>query len=106
MINHYLLAFRQLGDRRLLKPVLFASILSLITLVILIIIGTSAAGWVLDSLLSYFDSYEKGSWIRVAAQSFIAVFLFLLGFFFFGSIHAGFLGLFIDDIINNVIKEI
>ena len=102
MINHYLLAFRQLGDRRLLKPVILASMLSLFTLVILIIIGTSAAGWVFDSLLSYFDSYEKGSWIRIAAQSFIAVFLFLLGFFFFGSIHAGFLGLFIDDIIDAI----
>ena len=102
MINNYWLAFQQLGDRRLWKPVLWASIFSLVTLTLIIIIGTSAAGWFIDLIFSYFDSYEKDSWVRIIAQSIITIFLFILGFFFFGSVHAAFLGIFIDDIIDAV----
>ncbi|MDG1325761.1 MAG: EI24 domain-containing protein [Opitutales bacterium] len=102
MINNYWLAIRQLGDRRLWKPVLWATLFSLLSLALLLIIGTSVAGWLFDSLFSYFDSYEEGSWIRIIAQSILVIFFIILGFFFFGSIHAAFLGLYIDDIINAV----
>ena len=102
MINNYWLTFQQLGDRRLWKPVLWATLFSLVTFTFIIIIGTSAAGWFIDSIFLYFDSYEKGSWIRIVGQSIMTIFLFILGFFFFGSIHAAFLGLFIDDIIDAV----
>ena len=102
MINNYWLAFQQLGDRRIWKPVLWATLFSLVTLTLIIILGTSVSGWFFDSIFSYFDSYEKGSWVRIAAQSIITIFLFFLGFFFFGSIHAAFLGIFIDDIIDAV----
>ena len=102
MINNYWLAIRQLGDRRLWKPVLWATLFSLLSLALVMFIGTSAAGWFFDSIFSYFDSYEKGSWIRIVAQSILVVFFIILGFFFFGSIHAAFLGIYIDDIINAV----
>ena len=102
MINNYWLAIEQLGDRRLWKPVLWATFFSLLSLALVLFIGTSAAGWFFDSIFSYFDSYEKGSWIRIVAQSILVIFFIILGFFFFGSIHAAFLGIYIDDIINAV----
>ncbi len=102
MIINYSLALQQLGDRRIWKPVLWATLFSLLTLILIITVGTSASGWLFDSIFSYFDSYEKGSWLRIAAQFIITLFLFVLGFFFFGTVHAAFWGLYIDDIINAV----
>ena len=102
MIDDYLLALKQLGDRRLWMPVIRATIFSLLSLLLLVILSTEFTGLIFDLIFSYFDSYEKDSWLRIGVQSIVVVFLFLLGFFFFGSLQAAFLGLYIDDVIDAV----
>lgn len=102
MINDYLLALKQLGDRRLWGPIIRATIFSLLSLLLLVFLSTGVTGLIFDFIYSYFDSYEKDSWLRIGAQSIVVVFLFLLGFFFFGSLQAAFLGIYIDDVIDAV----
>ena len=102
MVNDYILALKQLGDPRLWKPVIWATIFSLFSLVLLVFLSTGVTGLIFDFIFSYFDSYEKDSWLRIGVQSIVFVFLCLLGFFFFGSLQAAFLGLYIDDVIDAV----
>lgn len=102
MIDDYLLALKQLGERRLWRPVVRATIFSLLSLLLIIILSTEVTGIIFDLIFSYFDSYEKDSWLRVGVQSIVVIFLFLVVFFFFGSLQAAFLGLYIDDVIDAV----
>ncbi len=102
MLNDYLLALQQLGDRRLWKPVFRATTFSLLTLIFILFLSTGTTGLIFDFIFSYLDSYEKNSWLRIVVQSIVLVFLSLLGFFFFGTVQAAFLGLYIDEVIDAV----
>lgn len=104
MIQDYILSFKQISDRRIWKPVIWSTLLTSVVLLIFLLLGYSTGGWIFDYLISYFDFLEEESWFKILVRIIISVFLFILGFFFFGSIQAGFLGLFIDDIID-AIKE-
>ena len=104
MIKDYQLAFNQINDRRIWKPVLWSTLLTSIVLFIFLFIGSSTGDWIFNYLVSYFNFLDEESWLRSFIKIIVAVFLFILGFFFFGSIQAGFLGLFMDEMIN-AIKE-
>ena len=104
MIKDYLLSINQIRDRRIWKPVLWSTLLTSLILLLFIFIGFSTGGWIFEYLISYFDFLEEDSWFKILIRIIISVFLLVLGFFFFGSIQAGFLGLFIDDVID-AIKE-
>jgi len=102
MLKDYILAFRQLSDRPFWKSVLWASILSILTFVGIMIIGWSACGWLFDHLLSYFDFLDEGSWMKNTFRFIVGVFIFLIGFLFFGSIHTAYMGIFIDQVIDAI----
>jgi CysZ protein len=104
MIKDYQLAFNQINDHRFWKPVLWSTLLASIVLFIFFLLGSSTSDWIFDYLVSYFNFLEEESWIRSFIKIIIIVFLLIMGFFFFGFLQAGFLGLFIDDIID-AIKE-
>lgn len=102
MIKDYSLAIRQLKDKAFWKPVVWSSLLSLMIFPFILIIGATSGGILYDWLLSYFDFIEKESWMRTVTQVVIGVALVVFGFFLFGSIHAAFLGLFIDGAIDAI----
>ncbi len=102
MIKDYLLAFNQIKDPRFWKPVICSTLLSSIILILFLFLGSSTGDLIFEYLNSYFDFLEKDSWVRTVIKVILAVFLFILGFFFFNSIHAGFLGLFMDGVIDAV----
>ena len=102
MLKDYLFAFNQLKDHRVWKPVIWATLMSSLVLILFLYLGITTGDKLFDYLVSYFDFLEEGSWFRSALKIIFAVFLFILGFFFFNSIHAGFLGIFMDDIIDAI----
>ena len=60
-------------------------------------------GWdPFDWLLSYFEFLDQNSWLRWIVQIIVVSLILLIGFFFYGSIHAAFLGLFIDQVIESI----
>lgn len=104
MIKFYLLAFNQLKDPRFIKPLIWSSILSIGSLGLLLVIGIGSVDWLFDlfseSIISWFGDW--GDWIKVATQFLVSFFLLAIAYFFFGSVHAAYLGLFLDDIIDAV----
>ena len=102
MIKDYRLAFEQLKEGSFWKPVIWSSFFSSLTFLIFLIVGISLGGILFDWLLSYFEFLDQNSWLRWIAQIIVASLILLIGFFFYGSIHAAFLGLFIDQVIESI----
>jgi uncharacterized protein involved in cysteine biosynthesis len=102
MIKNYILAIKQLNDQRVWKPVLWSSILALATFVIILIAGWSLAGLIFQQLLDYFDFLKEGTWMEIIFRIILGVFLFLIGFLFFGSIQTAYMGIFIDQVIDAI----
>ena len=104
MLNSYLLAFAQLNDPRILKPLLWSSLLSITSLIVFLVLGTSAVDWFFESLSESSTAWmgDWGEWIKTAAKILIFFFLLALSYFLFGAVHAAYLGLFLDGIIDAV----
>jgi len=104
MLNSYLLAFAQLLDPRILKPLLWSTLLSIGSLVIVLILGTNAVDWIFDSLSESSTSWmgDWGDWIKTATKILVFFFLLAIAYFFFGTVHAAYLGFFLDGIVNAV----
>ena len=104
MLNSYLLAFSQLRDPRILKPLLCSTLLTIGTLVILLILGTYTIDLIFDSLSESSTSWmgDWGDWIKTSAKFLVSLFLLAIAYFFFGTVHAAYLGFFLDGIINAV----
>jgi uncharacterized protein involved in cysteine biosynthesis len=104
MINSFLLAFRQLGDSRFLKPLAWSSLLTIGTIVFLWISGATYVDWWLDSFSTDDTGWLVGwwAWIKLVAQFLVTAFLFAIAYFFFGTVHAAYLGLFLDGIVEAV----
>lgn len=104
MLNSYLLALAQLRDPRILKPLLWSSLLSIASLVVLLILGTNAVDWFFDSLSKSSTAWmgDWGEWIKTATKVLVSLFLLAIAYFFFGAVHAAYLGLFLDGIVDAV----
>jgi uncharacterized protein involved in cysteine biosynthesis len=104
MLNSYFLAFAQLRDPRILKPLLWSSLLSIVSLVILLILGTNSVDWLFESLSESSTSWmgDWGEWIKTASKFLLCFFLLAIAYFFLGSVHAAYLGLFLDGIVDAV----
>ena len=104
MLNSYLLSWGQMGDRRFLKPLLWSSALTGLSLILFLFFGTVSVEWLFGLLPeeTLNSLGEWGSWIKMAAQFFAFLFLLAIAYFFFGTLHAAYLGLFLDDIVEAV----
>ena len=104
MIRDFSLAFSQLSDPRLWKPILWATLLSLGAIFITILIGGAFLFQLVDSFsnsLSGWMSWADG-WIKGVAVVVGTFFIGVLGYFFLASVYAAFLGIFIDDALDAV----
>ncbi len=107
MFRDYYLAFLQLTDSRLWKPVLWAITLSLVAILLCIIIGGAFLYQAFDSLtnnLAGWMSWADG-WIEGLGVILGTLLLGMLGYFFLASVYAAFLGIFLDGALNAV-KEV
>ena len=104
MLNSYLLAFAQLKDPRIIKPLLWSSLLSITSLILFLVLGTSAVDWFFESLSENSTAWmgDWGEWIKTATKILVFFFLLALSYFFFGAVHAAYLGLFLDGIVDAV----
>ncbi|MDG1173206.1 MAG: EI24 domain-containing protein [Opitutales bacterium] len=104
MIRDFSLAFSQLSDPRLWKPILWATLLSLGAIFITILIGGAFLFQLVDSFsnsLSGWMSWADG-WIKGVTVVVGTFFIGVLGYFFLASVYAAFLGIFIDDALDAV----
>ena len=107
MCKDYLLAFSQLNDPRLWKPVLWAILLSLGSIFITMALG---GAFLLNSVNSL--SHDLGSWMSWAdgwlggiAALLGTFFIGVLGYFFLANVYAAYLGIFLDDALDAVQLE-
>ncbi|MEK9772895.1 MAG: EI24 domain-containing protein [Opitutae bacterium] len=104
VIRDYSLAISQLQDPRLWKPVLWATLLSLGTIFVIIVVGGAFLFKSVNSFaeqLSGWISWADG-WISGMAVVLGTFFIGALGYFFLSSVYAAFLGLFLDDALDAV----
>lgn len=100
----YALAVSQLNDPRLWKPVLWATLLSLGTIFLIMVVGGAF-------LFQFFDSFSQrltgwmswaDGWLGGLAAILGTFFIAMLGYFFLASVYAAFLGIFIDDALDAI----
>jgi uncharacterized protein involved in cysteine biosynthesis len=102
--QNYLRALSQLDDPRLWKPVLWATLLSLATIFITLLIGGTFLFKMADSFsqqITGWMSWADG-WIEGIAVILGTFFIGVLGYFFLATVYAAFLGLFLDDALDAV----
>ena len=104
MLRSYQLTLSQLRDPKILKPLLFATLLTLGSILIALVLGATAIDWAMTYLSETLDSSfgKAEGWLRIIAQVIGAMFLLVLAYFFFASIHAAFLGIFLDDLLDAI----
>ena len=104
MINSFLLAFRQLDDSRFIKPLVWSSLLTICSIAILWTFASTYIDWWMHTFSTDAITWLEGwwPWIRFFVQFLVAAFAFAIAYFFFGTVHAAYLGLFLDDIIEAV----
>jgi len=103
-IRNYLLAFSQLGDHRLWKPILWATLLSLVTILMLAVIGGAflfQMSSILSTKLTGWMAWADG-WLEGLAAVLGIFFVGMVGYFFLATVFAAYLGLFIDDALDAV----
>ena len=104
IFRNYLLTVSQLNDPRLWKPVLWATLLSLITLFLILLVGGTFLFQLSNTFaakLSGWMSWADG-WIGGFAIVIGTFFFAMLGYFFLGSVYAAFLGIFLDDVLDAI----
>jgi uncharacterized protein involved in cysteine biosynthesis len=104
VIKDYSRALCQLSDPRLWKPVLWATILSLGSIFIVLIIGGTFLFQLADRFtagLSGWMSWADG-WLGGLVAILGTFFIAALGYFFLASVYSAFLGLFLDGALDAV----
>ena len=73
-------------------------------LILFLVLGTSAVDWFFESLSENSTAWmgDWGEWIKTATKILVFFFLLALSYFFFGAVHAAYLGLFLDGIVDAV----
>ncbi len=104
MIESFLLSFSQIKDTKIIRPMIYATLLTTFSILVFLILGANTIDWVLDSfsesLTIWFGDTEG---VLQMVLLFIGTgFILVLGYFAFAGIHAAFLGIFIDDIFDAV----
>ena len=104
MLRSYALTFSQLSDPKILKPLVFATLLTIGSIILVLVLGATAIDWAMTSLSSALDGWfgKAEGWLRIITQVIGALFLLMIAYFFFASIHAAFLGIFIDDLLDAI----
>ena len=104
MISSFLKTLRQANDPRILRAVGLATIFTLLSIFLAVIVGAVLMDGLLDffssTLQSWFGSGE--SWFRGFAQFLGGSLILVISYFFFAGIHGAFVGIFIDDILDAV----
>ena len=104
MISSFLKTLRQANDPRILRAVGLATIFTLLSIFLAVIVGAVLMDGLLDffssTLQSWFGSGE--SWFRDFAQFLGGSLILVISYFFFAGIHGAFVGIFIDDILDAV----
>jgi len=104
MITSYLLTLSQFKDQKIFKPLCYATVLTIASIILLLALGAGAISWALDlftyTLQDWFGD-AKG-FVRGLIQVIGASFIVVIGYFTFAGIHAAFLGIFIDDIFDAI----
>ena len=97
MLRSYALTLSQLSDPKILKPLVFATLLTIGSIIIVLVLGATAIDWAMTSLSNALDGWfgKAEGWLRIITQVIGALFLLMIAYFFFASIHAAFLGLFL-----------
>ena len=107
MISSFLKTLRQANDPRILRAVGLATIFTLLSIFLAVIVGAVLMDGLLDffssTLQSWFGSGE--SWFRGFAQFLGGSLILVISYFFFAGIHGAFVGIFIDDILDAVHRK-
>ena len=104
MFSTFLKTFRQISDPKILKALGWATLLTLIAVVLAVVLGVT----LMDSILDFFSGtlqswFGKGEdWFRGFAQFLGGSLILIISYFFFAGIHGAFVGIFIDDILDAV----
>lgn len=104
MISNFLKTFRQINDPKILKALVVATLLTLLSIVLAVTLGVA----VLDNILDIFSNtlqswFGKGEgWFRGIAQFMGGTLVLIISYFFFTGIHGAFVGIFIDDILDSI----
>ena len=104
MIRSYLKTFQQLNDPKILKALLFATLLTIGAIILALVFGAT----ILDAIMNHFsDTLEswlgKGeTWFYGIAQFLGGSLILVLCYFLFAGIHGAFVGIFIDDILDSI----
>ncbi len=104
MIQSFLLSFSQIKDPKVIRAMIYATLLTTFSILAFLILGATTIDWVLDSfsktLTNWFGNAEGV--LQMVLLFMGTAFMFVLGYFAFAGIHAAFLGIFIDDIFDAV----
>lgn len=105
MIQAFTLTLGQIRDPKIVKPLLFATLLTIGSIFIFILLGAAVIEWTNDKFsFLLFDLFgKKGGWFRIISHFLGAFLLLIVSYFFFASIHSAFLGIFIDDIFDALV---
>ena len=104
MFSTFLKTFRQISDPKILKALGWATLLTLIAVVLAVVLGVT----LMDSILDFFSGtlqswFGKGEdWFRGFAQFLGGSLILIISYFFFAGIHGAFVSIFIDDILDVV----
>ncbi|MDG1138646.1 MAG: EI24 domain-containing protein [Opitutales bacterium] len=104
MITSYLLTLSQLKDQKIFKPLCYATLLTISSIVLLLVLGAGGISWALDLLNHTLHDWfgDAKGLFRGVIQLIGASFILVIGYFTFAGIHAAFLGVFIDDIFDAI----
>ena len=104
MLRSYALTLSQLSDPKILKPLVFVTLLTIGSIILVLVLGATAIDWAMTSLSNALDGWFgiPEGWLRIITQVIGALFLLMIAYFLFASIHAAFLGLFFDDLLDAI----
>ena len=105
--GNYILTVSQLNDSRLWKPVLWATLLSLASLLLLLVIGGTFLFQLVDSFKDQLSGWMgwAGGWLGGLSVLLGTFFIGILGYFFLGSVYAAFLSIFLDDMLDAIREQ-
>ena len=105
--GNYILTVSQLNDSRLWKPVLWATLLSLASLLLLLVIGGTFLFQLVDSFKDQLSEWMgwAGGWLGGLSVLLGTFFIGILGYFFLGSVYAAFLSIFLDDMLDAIREQ-
>jgi len=102
MLASYVKAFGQLGDPRLMRPILYSFGLAILSALLLLPVGYFCFEWLNETLMDWIDGGD--SWWMDAIEWSVRVLGWFIGltvlFFGFGLMQTAYLGIFIDQVVE------